>query len=146
MPKSNSLLPRTLAPRQTLTLSRSPRSFPPLSRFYATSPGGKGPVKPLVKSSAKPSTQSATTSFLDGKSRRNTDIVILKHLFGYVWPKGKPWVKVRVVLALSLLVGGKILNVQVPFFFKEVVDRLNLPLDPDATLWTVAGAMLAGCT
>ncbi|XP_062511472.1 iron-sulfur clusters transporter ABCB7, mitochondrial-like isoform X2 [Corticium candelabrum] len=42
-----------------------------------------------------------------------------------VWPKDQPLIRARVVGALGLLVGAKMLNVQVPFFFKEAVDYLN---------------------
>ncbi|ORZ03543.1 P-loop containing nucleoside triphosphate hydrolase protein [Syncephalastrum racemosum] len=53
-------------------------------------------------------------------------------------------VKARVVIALSLLVGGKLLNVQVPFFFKDVVDSLGVSFPEDSTLWAVCGATIIG--
>jgi ABC transporter ATM len=43
------------------------------------------------------------------------------------------------------LVAGKVLNVQVPFFFKTIVDALNVPITSDTAVWTVAGAAIAGC-
>jgi ATP-binding cassette subfamily B (MDR/TAP) protein 7 len=36
------------------------------------------------------------------------------------------------------------LNVNVPFFFKEAVDALNMPFEPQATVMTVAGSVLIG--
>ena len=54
------------------------------------------------------------------------------------------------MLALSLLLAGKLLNVQVPFFFKAVVDRMNelasqpLDLANPNTVWVVAGASILG--
>jgi len=48
--------------------------------------------------------------------------------------------------ALGLLVAGKLLNVQVPFFFKQIVDSLNVPITESTTVWVLAGASIAGCT
>ncbi|CAO3599022.1 unnamed protein product [Absidia cylindrospora] len=62
----------------------------------------------------------------------------------YIWPKNDAGVKARVVIALSLLVGGKLLNVQVPFYFKNVVDSLNATIPEDATMWAVCGAAIIG--
>ena len=47
-------------------------------------------------------------------------------LLKYLWPKGHTKLKVRVVISLALLVGAKVLNVQVPFIFKRIVDELNV--------------------
>lgn len=78
------------------------------------------------------------------------DWAIIKKLVQYVWPKGDFGTKQRVILALALLIGGKLLNVQVPFFFKAIVDQLNdvvnAPLDmtnPN-TVWVVAGSAILG--
>lgn len=79
------------------------------------------------------------------KKQALTDWSILKQLASNVWPKDKPGVKARVLLALSLLVAGKVLNVQVPFFFKNIIDSLNVPLSDNMTVWTVAGASILGC-
>ncbi|KAI8148792.1 P-loop containing nucleoside triphosphate hydrolase protein [Fennellomyces sp. T-0311] len=50
----------------------------------------------------------------------------------------------RVGIALSLLVGGKLLNVEVPFFFKEVIDSLGTTFPAEATVWGVCGAVIIG--
>ncbi|XP_065315339.1 iron-sulfur clusters transporter ABCB7, mitochondrial-like [Gordionus sp. m RMFG-2023] len=50
---------------------------------------------------------------------------IVKKMFTYVWPKESPDIRYRVIIALSLLVGSKVLNVQVPFIFKYAIDYLN---------------------
>ena len=39
----------------------------------------------------------------------------------------------------------QLLNVQVPFYFKQVVDSLNMPISEEGTVMTVAGAVLIGC-
>eukprot|EP00939_MAST-03C_sp_MAST-3C-sp1_P000167 g167.t1 len=53
------------------------------------------------------------------------DIIVdnLKRL----WPDADRWVKVRVVGAVSLLIGAKVANVQVPFIFKNIIDSLSIP-------------------
>ncbi|KAK7107846.1 hypothetical protein V1264_015691 [Littorina saxatilis] len=50
---------------------------------------------------------------------------ILRAMMTYIWPKDNLGTKVRVITALSLLVGAKVVNVQVPFIFKHGVDYLN---------------------
>ncbi|KAI8582966.1 hypothetical protein K450DRAFT_225680 [Umbelopsis ramanniana AG] len=77
-------------------------------------------------------------------TRNATDMAIIKQLMRYVWPKDDNGVKARVVIALGLLVGGKLLNVQVPFFFKNVIDSLNITFAEDATLLTICGAAVIG--
>ncbi|XP_078700182.1 iron-sulfur clusters transporter ABCB7, mitochondrial-like isoform X4 [Branchiostoma floridae x Branchiostoma belcheri] len=67
----------------------------------------------------------------------------------YVWPKGRTDIKTRVVVALGLLVGAKLLNVQVPFIFKYAVDYLNQPAlfnldNPANTIITFATALVIG--
>ncbi|KAJ1997116.1 Iron-sulfur clusters transporter atm1, mitochondrial, partial [Coemansia thaxteri] len=63
----------------------------------------------------------------------------------YVWPKGDWATKTRVVAALSLMVCGKLANVQVPILFKHIVDTLNIDVAATGgTLTTIATAMLIG--
>ncbi|XP_065057329.1 iron-sulfur clusters transporter ABCB7, mitochondrial-like [Rhopilema esculentum] len=73
---------------------------------------------------------------------------IIKTMVGYVWPSDKPALKVRVVAALSLLLGAKLLNVQVPFLFKYAVDYLNnAPLvisDAETAAVSMATILLLG--
>ncbi|PWN93819.1 putative ATP-binding cassette transporter protein, mitochondrial [Acaromyces ingoldii] len=84
------------------------------------------------------------------KEQRQADWTIVKKLIGHIWPAGDTGTKTRVLLALGLLIGGKLLNVQVPFFFKAIVDSLNdavnAPLDMSNpnTVYVVAGASILG--
>ena len=52
---------------------------------------------------------------------------MMKNLAQYVWPKGEPALQARVTVAMGLLIGAKILNLQVPFLFKNIIDTLNIP-------------------
>ncbi|RCK57964.1 Iron-sulfur clusters transporter ATM1, mitochondrial [Candida viswanathii] len=51
---------------------------------------------------------------------------MLKSLLKTIWPKDNLNFKIRVIIALALLIGSKVLNVQVPFYFKEIIDAMNI--------------------
>ncbi|KAI0321494.1 ABC transporter type 1, transmembrane domain-containing protein [Amylostereum chailletii] len=51
-------------------------------------------------------------------------------------------VRARVVTGIGLLLTGKLSNVQVPLFFKEIIDALQLPLTADSTVWIVCGSVV----
>ena len=75
--------------------------------------------------------------------QRKADWAIMKEMVQYLWPKGDFGTKLRVGSALGLLVGAKVLNVQVPFYFKSIVDSMNIDfIAVGGTAWTVAGSML----
>lgn len=57
------------------------------------------------------------------EQQRKTDWKIVKRLIGHVWPKGDTGAKTRVILALALLVGGKVSAAASPL-------RLRLTLSP----------------
>ena len=68
-------------------------------------------------------------------------------------------------MAVGLLIGGKVgfspllvrallthlitqlLNVQVPFFFKDIIDTMNIPIDPTTSngVLSIAGTVIIGC-
>ncbi|KAI0095430.1 P-loop containing nucleoside triphosphate hydrolase protein [Hypoxylon sp. NC0597] len=74
------------------------------------------------------------------QEQRKADWAIMKEMAHYLWPKDSLSTKLRVSLAVILLVGAKVLNVQVPFYFKSIVDAMNI--DVGATGGTAA--MIAG--
>ena len=49
----------------------------------------------------------------------------LKGLLPYLWPRESLELRARVVLAVALLAGGKLVNITVPFFYKGAVDALS---------------------
>lgn len=70
---------------------------------------------------------------------------ILKNLVKYLWPKSSKSARIRVVVALSLLIFAKILNVQVPFIFKGIIDDMNVDWIAQAgTVTTVIGTVVLG--
>lgn len=83
------------------------------------------------------------TGELLSESQLPKGITILKTFGKYLWPKGESGVKIRVGIALGLLVGSKVLNVQVPYLFKNVIDTLS----PTPELLPVLPlAAILGCT
>jgi len=80
-----------------------------------------------------------------------TTVQVIKSMFKYVWPQDNIRIKQRMVIAMSLLVSAKFLNVGVPFLFKYAVDNLNTILDsplhmndPQGTIITSTFAILLG--
>jgi hypothetical protein len=83
---------------------------------------------------------------LSTKEQRKADWAIMKEMTQYLWPKDNLGTRFRVGLSVGLLVGAKLLNVQVPFYFKNIVDSMNIDfLAVGGTAWTVAGSMIMAC-
>lgn len=87
-------------------------------------------TKTIKEEAAKSSTATSTAT---KKLPTISELKILKDLFKYIWPQGNNKVRIRVLVALSLLIGAKLLNVQVPFFFKQTIDSMNVDWS-DATV------------
>ncbi|KAI0968355.1 transporter ATM1 precursor [Xylaria arbuscula] len=85
---------------------------------------------------------------VDDKSvqeQRKADWAIMKQMAHYLWPKGPGSMdtKLRVSVAVTLLIGAKVLNVQVPFYFKSIVDGMNIDIGATGgTAATIAGSMI----
>jgi ATP-binding cassette subfamily B protein len=62
----------------------------------------------------------------------------IRRLWPYVWPKGRRDLELRVVVALLLLIIGKLVNVAVPFAFKWAADSLT---EDNAAPMLVGGAI-----
>lgn len=71
----------------------------------------------------------------DNTKRLKTDFNILINIFRTIWPpsssisasasSSKKGVKTRVAASMSLLLATKLINVQVPFIFKSIVDSFE---------------------
>ena len=126
-----------------------PESIP--SESLAKEPEAS-PQAPKSKDSALPKTASERSKSallvdqdVSTKQQRKADWAILKEMSQYLWPKNDIGARVRVTTAISLLVGAKVLNVQVPFYFKSVVDSMNIDFAAvGSTAWTVGGAVIVG--
>lgn len=96
-------------------------------RHYATKPESKGAAPGTPAPATKPNLVTGSKKGPEGPSLPSvSQLKIISSLLRYLWPKDKPWVKFRVVSALSLLITAKLLNVQVPFFFKSIIDQMNV--------------------
>ena len=83
---------------------------------------------------------------VSNKQQRKADWAIIKEMTTYLWPKDNLGTRVRVGLSVGLLVGAKLLNVQIPFYFKSVVDSMNIDFAAvGGTAYTVAGSMIIAC-
>ncbi|KAI8718348.1 hypothetical protein NCS52_00613500 [Fusarium sp. LHS14.1] len=137
---------RPWAPRPALTQTfwtSAPRREQP--RTTATKE-----AKPIKPSAVFPAKKQATNkndplAAVDKSAteQRKADWAIMKEMSRYLWPKDDLSTKVRVGLAVSLLIGAKVMNVQVPFYFKSIVDSMNIDIAAvGGTATTVAGAMI----
>ncbi|HJU86078.1 MAG TPA: ABC transporter ATP-binding protein/permease [Gemmatimonadota bacterium] len=57
----------------------------------------------------------------------------MRTLLPYLWPKGEPGLRLRVVLSLACLLVAKLATVYVPILYKRAVDALT-PAGPEAVL------------
>lgn len=120
--------------------------------FHTSGPSRYGPKSTNIEPNPPPSTPTSgrppavdPLAAIDktAQEQRKADWAIMKEMSRYLWPKDSWGDKMRVVLAVGLLVGAKVLNVQVPFYFREIVDSLNIDFAASGgTVATVAGAMI----
>jgi ATP-binding cassette subfamily B protein len=66
----------------------------------------------------------SAASDADSRDRQN-HLRTLLTLLPYLWPRGRFELRVRVTIALVLLAAAKLINVYVPFLYKEAVDVLG---------------------
>ena len=100
-------------------------------------------AEPIYGSAISKKDDLLSEATVSNKEQRKADWAIMKEMSAYLWPRGDWGTKVRVGSALGLLVGAKVLNVQVPFYFKSIVDSMNIDfLAVGGTAWTVAGSMI----
>ncbi|KAI9722851.1 MAG: Iron-sulfur clusters transporter atm1, mitochondrial [Chrysothrix sp. TS-e1954] len=80
---------------------------------------------------------------VSNKEQRQADWKIIKEMSRYLWPKDNLGTRVRVGASVGLLIGAKVLNVQVPFYFKSIVDSMNIDFATlGGTATSVAGTMI----
>ncbi|MEO1549117.1 MAG: ABC transporter ATP-binding protein/permease [Pseudomonadota bacterium] len=75
----------------------------------------------------------------DTPAPRNGWTIIAK-VVPYLWPKDDAEARVRVVIALIMLVGARAASVSTPFFYKEAVDTLAPTQTGDPALFLALGA------
>jgi ATP-binding cassette subfamily B protein len=60
----------------------------------------------------------------DGPPQGDADFATLKRFLPYLWPAGRPGLRVRVVAALALVLVAKAVLLVMPFAYKGVIDRM----------------------
>ncbi|KAH8983523.1 P-loop containing nucleoside triphosphate hydrolase protein [Lactarius akahatsu] len=120
-----------------------PRPVPPNSRtFRQLTQQEKSVPQSTTTTAPKEATPAAPKAAISNAVQRRRDWAIVRRLAVHIWPKNDWGTRGRVVLGVGLLVSGKLLNVQVPLFFKEIIDTLNIPLDAQSTVWVVCGSVI----
>src|SRR5437764_4299591 len=69
--------------------------------------------------------RSSVTGLPEPEERLGKGLRALKGLGPYLWPRESLELRFRVVLALALLIGGKLVNITIPLFYKHAVDALS---------------------
>jgi ABC-type transport system involved in Fe-S cluster assembly fused permease/ATPase subunit len=57
--------------------------------------------------------------------RKGGDLAALRSLAPYLWPRDRPEMRIRVVIAVLFLIGAKVATIYVPVFFKDAIDTLT---------------------
>ncbi len=73
----------------------------------------------------------------DAPLRQRSAWAVLGDLLPFLWPKERPGLRLRVILALACMVLGKVVIVYVPFFYKGAVDALGGEEGREAALLAV---------
>ncbi|KAI0048527.1 P-loop containing nucleoside triphosphate hydrolase protein [Auriscalpium vulgare] len=137
------LIPSTLRARAFGHLAQNPP--PPPSPPSKSSPTetSSAPEKNARQTPAKTAQNLvADNSNISNTEQRRRDWNIIRRLATNIWPKNDWGTRGRVILGVGLLVSGKLLNVQVPFFFKDIIDTLSLPVTSGSTVWIVCGSVI----
>ena len=112
----------------------------------APPPGSKDAVQQTKAAQPANKNTLLAEQTVTNKEQRKADWAIIKEMSHYLWPKDNLGTRFRVGLSVALLVGAKLLNVQVPFYFKSIVDSMNIDfVAVGGTAWTVAGSMIVAC-
>ncbi len=77
---------------------------------------------------------------MTAEEERNSAFSIIKRVVPYLWPEGQTGIKVRVVVALLMLIAAKVASVITPFFYKGAVDAMA-PETAGVGFWLITSAV-----
>ena len=138
----SSCIRRALRPSLSMTF-RASQSTSTSAPKGAKLQDAKAETKTTGPSPSAKSDEALGQGAASSKEQRKADWAIMKEMSKYLWPKDDMSAKTRVSTALALLIGAKLLNVQVPFYFKNIVDSMNIDFAAvGGTAWTVGGSMI----
>ncbi|MFT3673853.1 ABCB family ABC transporter ATP-binding protein/permease [Aestuariivirga sp.] len=78
-----------------------------------------------------------TATPADGQAADASQWQTMKHLMPYLWPVGRMDLKIRVVIAMLLLVASKLVTVVTPYAFKAATDALTAKSGVEVALLSV---------
>ncbi|KAL6069035.1 ATP-binding cassette sub-family B member 7, mitochondrial [Balamuthia mandrillaris] len=110
------------------------------SRF-SSSPANKSKEAVANAALKKESTPLRTGDLLGGAKGPGA-LTIMKTFAKYLWPNDRS-VRARVIAAMGFLIGSKLLNIQVPYLFKQAIDTLNEVTTTDVLVTVPIGLLLA---
>ncbi|CAM9877989.1 unnamed protein product [Phaeothamnion confervicola] len=121
--------PQMRAPWASSRLRPLSTTIAPASAARASGDGGGGKPGSGKTPPAPRKLKAAAGASDDGSERENAGR-ILRTLAAHLWPSKEMQpdhaaIKARVALSLGLLVGAKLITIQVPFIFKHLVDGLT---------------------
>nr|WP_246116890.1 ABC transporter ATP-binding protein/permease [Denitrobaculum tricleocarpae] len=71
------------------------------------------------------STKTLSSDAASGETSTREQLATLRNLLPYLWPAGRNDLRLRVLIALGLMVGAKVTTVYVPLLLRSAVDRLS---------------------
>jgi len=71
---------------------------------------------------------------------QRSSMSIIRKVVPYLWPADQNWIKVRVVVAIAMLLLAKVASVSTPFFYKGAVDALA-PENPGTGFLLITSAV-----
>ncbi|KAK2784629.1 Iron-sulfur clusters transporter atm1, mitochondrial [Emmonsiellopsis sp. PD_33] len=131
-------------PEQSPPTNKSP-TVPESSAADATKAASQTTIQKTTKDEgeAKSKTKAGLLddTSVNIKQQRKADWAIMREMAKYLWPKvGNATCTVESVMLSGIY---RVLNVQVPFYFKSIVDSMNIDFAVvGSTAWTVAGSMV----
>ncbi|KAG5929820.1 mitochondrial ABC transporter [Claviceps sorghi] len=139
-----SLLPAPSRLFRTSVADRREQPPPPKTTIGAVKPSAALPRSASSGAGALKKTNDPLASVdKSAAEQRKADWAIIREMSRYLWPRDGFGTKLRVGVAVSLLIGAKLLNVQVPFYFKSIVDSMNVDFTAvGGTAAAVAGSMI----
>ncbi|KAJ1515599.1 Iron-sulfur clusters transporter atm1, mitochondrial [Coelomomyces lativittatus] len=101
---------------------------------------------PLAPPRSTPASTPNSTTTTTSSSSSSSYSFLVRHLLHHLWPPKDYATKTRVVVAVTCLLLGKLLTVQVPYMFKAILDQLhelNL-VTYGLDVMTVSGSLILG--
>ncbi len=77
-------------------------------------------------------TTTATTADLVNAPSKGLQTI--RRIGPYLWPRGEPWVRRRVVGAMVLLIMAKLVSILTPYIYKRAVDALSIDTTDQASM------------